>query len=131
MKPEDKSQIMQTLGSLTNTITKLQLDIRTNATPSPFRVAKSKAQVRTLHTHTHTLTHTHLYYICIHTHTEFERCCCCVQAQKELLDTELDLYQKSQAGEDTAQLKIKYTQLQIEVSRLPRSFTLVRRLASS
>lgn len=37
------------------------------------------------------------------------------QAQKELLDTELDLYKKGQAGEDTALLKIKYTQLQIEV----------------
>ncbi len=40
---------------------------------------------------------------------------CYVQAQKELLDAELDLYKKSQAGEDTAMLKIKYTQLQIEV----------------
>lgn len=39
------------------------------------------------------------------------------QAQKELLDAELDLYKKSQAGEDTAMLKMKYTQLQIEVSR--------------
>jgi len=37
------------------------------------------------------------------------------QAQKELLDTELDLYKKGQAGEDIALLKIKYTQLQIEV----------------
>ncbi len=39
----------------------------------------------------------------------------CFQAQKELLDTELDLYKKMQAGEDTAELKIKYTQLQLEV----------------
>lgn len=39
----------------------------------------------------------------------------CSQAQKELLDTELDLYKKIQAGEDTSQLKIKYTQLQLEV----------------
>uniref|UniRef100_A0A8C6LL86 RNA binding motif protein 26 n=1 Tax=Nothobranchius furzeri TaxID=105023 RepID=A0A8C6LL86_NOTFU len=39
------------------------------------------------------------------------------QAQKELLDTELDLYQKTQAGEDTALLKIKYTQLQIEAAK--------------
>lgn len=37
------------------------------------------------------------------------------QAQKELLDAELDLYKKTQAGEDTALLKLKYTQLQIEV----------------
>uniref|UniRef100_A0A8C5AD11 RNA binding motif protein 26 n=1 Tax=Gadus morhua TaxID=8049 RepID=A0A8C5AD11_GADMO len=39
------------------------------------------------------------------------------QAQKELLDTELDLYKKSQAGEDIALLKIKYTQLQIEAAK--------------
>ncbi|XP_028332619.1 RNA-binding protein 26 isoform X2 [Gouania willdenowi] len=39
------------------------------------------------------------------------------EAQKELLDTELDLYQKSQAGEDTALLKLKYTQLQIEAAK--------------
>lgn len=38
-----------------------------------------------------------------------------LQAQKELLDTELDLYKKMQAGEDTAQLRKKYTQLQLEV----------------
>lgn len=41
-----------------------------------------------------------------------------VKAQKELLDAELDLYKKTQAGEDTAMLKIKYTQLQIEVITL-------------
>uniref|UniRef100_A0A3B3DLC9 RNA binding motif protein 26 n=1 Tax=Oryzias melastigma TaxID=30732 RepID=A0A3B3DLC9_ORYME len=39
------------------------------------------------------------------------------QAQKELLDIELELYQKTQAGEDTALLKIKYTQLQIEAAK--------------
>lgn len=42
-----------------------------------------------------------------------------LQAQKELLDTELDLYKKTQAGEDTAMLRIKYTQLQIEVTASP------------
>ena len=42
--------------------------------------------------------------------------CFVLKAQKELLDTELDLYKKSQAGEDIALLKIKYTQLQIEVN---------------
>ena len=46
-----------------------------------------------------------------------------VQAQKELLDAELDLYKKTQAGEDTALLKIKYTQLQIEVLTWPRKKT--------
>ncbi|XP_037546109.1 RNA-binding protein 26 [Nematolebias whitei] len=39
------------------------------------------------------------------------------QAQKDLLDAELDLYQKTQAGEDTALLKIKYTKLQIEAAK--------------
>ncbi|KAG7466987.1 hypothetical protein MATL_G00148460 [Megalops atlanticus] len=39
------------------------------------------------------------------------------QAQKELLDTELDLYKKMQAGEDIAQLRIKYTQLQLEAAK--------------
>ncbi|XP_029000402.1 RNA-binding protein 26 [Betta splendens] len=39
------------------------------------------------------------------------------EAQKELLDTELDLYKKTQSGEDTALLKIKYTQLQIEAAK--------------
>uniref|UniRef100_A0A674N737 RNA binding motif protein 26 n=1 Tax=Takifugu rubripes TaxID=31033 RepID=A0A674N737_TAKRU len=39
------------------------------------------------------------------------------QAQKELLDAELDLYKKSQAGEDTAMLKLQYTQLQIEAAK--------------
>lgn len=39
------------------------------------------------------------------------------QAQKELLDAELDLYKKTQAGEDTAVLKMKYTQLQIEAAK--------------
>lgn len=39
------------------------------------------------------------------------------QAQKELLDAELDLYKKTQSGEDTALLKIRYTQLQIEAAK--------------
>ncbi|XP_059211138.1 RNA-binding protein 26 isoform X2 [Centropristis striata] len=39
------------------------------------------------------------------------------EAQKELLDAELDLYKKTQAGEDTASLKIKYTQMQIEAAK--------------
>ncbi|KAK7913173.1 hypothetical protein WMY93_013384 [Mugilogobius chulae] len=39
------------------------------------------------------------------------------KAQKELLDAELDLYKKTQSGEDTALLKIKYTQLQIEAAK--------------
>lgn len=35
--------------------------------------------------------------------------------QKELLDTELDLYKKIQAGDDVAELRKKYMELQLEV----------------
>jgi len=37
------------------------------------------------------------------------------QMQKELLDTELDLYKKMQAGEEVTELRRKYTELQLEV----------------
>ncbi|XP_029354260.1 RNA-binding protein 26 isoform X5 [Echeneis naucrates] len=83
MKAEDKAKIMETLGILTKSITKLQEEIKgISSSNNLLRTAKSKAQ-----------------------------------AQKELLDAELDLYKKSQAGEDTAMLKIKYTQLQIEAAK--------------
>ena len=40
------------------------------------------------------------------------------QMQKELLDTELDLYKKMQAGEEVTELRRKYTELQLEVCLL-------------
>uniref|UniRef100_A0A4W4F6B6 RNA binding motif protein 26 n=1 Tax=Electrophorus electricus TaxID=8005 RepID=A0A4W4F6B6_ELEEL len=52
--------------------------------------------------------YTHTPHMCVRTKA---------QAQKELLDTELDLYKKTQAGEDTAQLKLRYTQLQLEAAK--------------
>lgn len=83
MKAEDKAKIMETLGALTKSITKLQEEIKgISSSSNPLQNAKSKAQ-----------------------------------AQKELLDAELDLYKKTQAGEDTAMLRIKYTQLQIEAAK--------------
>ncbi|TSK42112.1 Neurobeachin-like protein 1 [Bagarius yarrelli] len=83
MKAEDKAQLMQTLTNLTNSISKLQEEIRGLSSTHTLQSAiKSKAQ-----------------------------------AQKELLDTELDLYKKTQAGEDTAQLKLRYTQLQLEAAK--------------
>lgn len=83
MKAEDKAKIMETLGTLTKSITKLQEEIKgISGSNNLLRTVKSKAQ-----------------------------------AQKELLDAELDLYKKTQAGEDTAMLKIKYTQLQIEAAK--------------
>ncbi|KAG8586273.1 hypothetical protein GDO81_005322 [Engystomops pustulosus] len=39
------------------------------------------------------------------------------QMQKELLDTELDLYKKLQAGEEVAELRRKYTELQLEAAK--------------
>uniref|UniRef100_A0A8D0C8D6 RNA binding motif protein 26 n=1 Tax=Scleropages formosus TaxID=113540 RepID=A0A8D0C8D6_SCLFO len=39
------------------------------------------------------------------------------KAQKELLDTELDLYKKAQAGEDTTELRARYTQLQLAAAK--------------
>lgn len=39
----------------------------------------------------------------------------CVQAQKELLDAELDFHKKMSSGEDTTDLKRKLGQLQVEV----------------
>lgn len=82
MKPEDKAKIMETLGTLTKSITKLQAEIKGISSSPSIRTAKTKAQ-----------------------------------AQKELLDAELDLYKKTQSGEDMALLKIKYTQLQIEAAK--------------
>ena len=37
------------------------------------------------------------------------------QAQKELLDTELDLHKRLSSGEDTTELRKKLNQLQVEV----------------
>lgn len=49
MKAEDKSQIMQTLTTLTNSITKLQEEIKSLSSANVLKTAvKSKAQVHTL-----------------------------------------------------------------------------------
>lgn len=42
----------------------------------------------------------------------------CNQAQKELLDAELDFHKKMNSGEDTTDLKRKLGQLQVEVAPL-------------
>lgn len=46
---------------------------------------------------------------------EIDRFDVCVQAQKELLDAELDFHKKMSSGEDTTDLKRKLGQLQVEV----------------
>ncbi|XP_062854245.1 RNA-binding protein 26-like [Trichomycterus rosablanca] len=87
MRAEDKAQLMQTLTTLTNSISNLQQEIKCLS---------------------HTQLPIHPPHACIKSKA---------QAQKELLDTELDLYKKTQAGEDTAQLKLRYTRLQLEAAK--------------
>ncbi|RXM30814.1 RNA-binding protein 26 [Acipenser ruthenus] len=82
MKPEDKAEIMKTLKTLTNSITKLKDELKAISSGIPHKTMKTKAQM-----------------------------------QKELLDSELDLYKKMQAGEDVAQLRKKYTELQLEAAK--------------
>ncbi|MGH0140263.1 UNVERIFIED_CONTAM: hypothetical protein FKN15_051412 [Acipenser sinensis] len=82
MKPEDKAEIMKTLKTLTNSITKLKDELKAISSGIPHKIMKTKAQM-----------------------------------QKELLDSELDLYKKMQAGEDVAQLRKKYTELQLEAAK--------------
>uniref|UniRef100_H3BD75 RNA binding motif protein 26 n=1 Tax=Latimeria chalumnae TaxID=7897 RepID=H3BD75_LATCH len=83
MKPEDKAEIMKTLETLTNSITKLKDELKAISSGGiPPKATKTKAQM-----------------------------------QKELLDTELDLYKKMQAGEDVTELRKKYTELQLEAAK--------------
>lgn len=50
MKAEDKAKIMETLGTLTKSITKLQEEIKgISSSNNPLRNAKSKAQVGICH----------------------------------------------------------------------------------
>lgn len=46
----------------------------------------------------------------------------CVQAQKELLDAELDFHKRMSTGEDTTDLKRKLGQLQVEVMNAHTQF---------
>nr|XP_008105135.1 PREDICTED: RNA-binding protein 26 isoform X2 [Anolis carolinensis] len=84
MKSEDKAEIMKTLETLTNSITKLKDELKGVSSPTnaPLKNIKTKAQM-----------------------------------QKELLDTELDLYKKMQAGEEVTELRRKYTELQLEAAK--------------
>lgn len=80
MKGDDKADILKTLETLTNSITKLRDELKAvSSAGTAVRRNRSK-----------------------------------VQMQKELLDTELDLYKKLQAGEDVAEMRRKYTELQLE-----------------
>uniref|UniRef100_A0ACB8FK87 RNA-binding protein 26 n=1 Tax=Sphaerodactylus townsendi TaxID=933632 RepID=A0ACB8FK87_9SAUR len=84
MKLEDKAEIMKTLETLTNSITKLKDELKGVSAPAnaPLKNMKTKTQM-----------------------------------QKELLDTELDLYKKMQAGEEVTELRKRYTELQLEAAK--------------
>lgn len=131
MKAEDKAKCMTTLSMLIKSISKLQEEIKgMSSSNSQHRTAKSKAQVFTVHS---CVRIKHVFYFLILCSGSYDHHTCppvstmssdlylmtwwefTIQAQKELLDAELDLYKKSQSGEDTAMLQLQYTQLQIEV----------------
>ncbi|KAM8975428.1 RNA-binding protein 26 isoform 2-T2 [Pelodytes ibericus] len=83
MKLEDKAEILKTLETLTNSITKLRDELKA-VSPAGNAIRNNKSRAET---------------------------------QKELLDTELDLYKKMQAGEDVGELRKKYTELQLDAAK--------------
>ncbi|XP_073335954.1 RNA-binding protein 27 isoform X3 [Pagrus major] len=89
MKPEERANIMKTLKELTEKIAQLQNEMN----PSP---ASQAPGAKPNHSQSKTKT----------------------DAQKELLDAELDFHKKMSSGEDTTDLKRKLGQLQVEATRL-------------
>ncbi|TMS14528.1 RNA-binding protein 27 [Larimichthys crocea] len=89
MKPEERANIMKTLKELTEKIAQLQNEMN----PNP---ASQVPSAKPNHSGSKTKT----------------------DAQKELLDAELDFHKKMSSGEDTTDLKRKLGQLQVEASRL-------------
>ncbi|XP_017276923.1 RNA-binding protein 27 isoform X3 [Kryptolebias marmoratus] len=96
MKPEERANIMKTLKELTEKISQLQNEM--NPAPQASSGKTNHSQPKTK--------------------TDFLFCLSCFQAQKELLDAELDFHKKMSSGEDTTDLKRKLGQLQVEATRL-------------
>uniref|UniRef100_A0A3P8TNB6 RNA binding motif protein 27 n=1 Tax=Amphiprion percula TaxID=161767 RepID=A0A3P8TNB6_AMPPE len=88
MKPEERANIMKTLKELTEKITQMQNEMNPASQVLPGG--------KTNHSQPKTKT----------------------DAQKELLDAELDFHKKMSSGEDTTDLKRKLGQLQVEATRL-------------
>ncbi|XP_027129372.1 RNA-binding protein 27 isoform X1 [Larimichthys crocea] len=97
MKPEERANIMKTLKELTEKIAQLQNEMN----PNP---ASQVPSAKPNHSGSKTKTDVSLGHF--------------GQAQKELLDAELDFHKKMSSGEDTTDLKRKLGQLQVEASRL-------------
>uniref|UniRef100_H3DLI3 RNA binding motif protein 27 n=1 Tax=Tetraodon nigroviridis TaxID=99883 RepID=H3DLI3_TETNG len=89
MKPEERANIMKTLKELTEKIAQLQNEMN----PHP---ASQVSTAKPNHSQPKTKT----------------------DAQKELLDAELDFHKKMSCGEDTTDLKRRLGQLQVEATQL-------------
>uniref|UniRef100_A0A8C4E567 RNA binding motif protein 27 n=1 Tax=Dicentrarchus labrax TaxID=13489 RepID=A0A8C4E567_DICLA len=89
MKPEERANIMKTLKELTEKIAQLQNEMNPNPALQVPSAKPNNSQPKTK-----------------------------TDAQKELLDAELDFHKKMSSGEDTTDLKRKLGQLQVEATRL-------------
>uniref|UniRef100_A0A674NTF7 RNA binding motif protein 27 n=1 Tax=Takifugu rubripes TaxID=31033 RepID=A0A674NTF7_TAKRU len=89
MKPEERANIMKTLKELTEKITQLQNEMSLIPASQVSHTKPNHSQPKTK-----------------------------TDAQKELLDAELDFHKRMSSGEDTTDLKRKLGQLQVEATRL-------------
>lgn len=109
MKPEERANVMKTLKELTEKIAQLQNEMN----PSP---ASQVSAPKPNHSQPKTKTDVSprgsepLGSVGVNGLRRLS-----VQAQKELLDAELDFHKKMSSGEDTTDLKRKLGQLQVEV----------------
>lgn len=109
MKPEERANIMKTLKELTEKIAQLQNEMNPSpasqvSTPKPNH-SQPKTKTDVSPRGSEPLGNVEV--------NRFHRLS--VQAQKELLDAELDFHKKMSSGEDTTDLKRKLGQLQVEV----------------
>lgn len=107
---------MKTLKELTEKIAQLQNEMNPAAQVSSAKPnhnqSKTKTDVRLgPFKPEYTISSLQIYFETDH----FSFCMICDQAQKELLDAELDFHKKMSSGEDTTDLKRKLGQLQVEV----------------
>lgn len=111
MKPEERAKVMKTLKELTEKISQLQNEMTPTSQGPASRTTPCQAKTKTDVGPAHLLllmlwpikrSHSLLLLVLL-------------QAQKELLDAELDFHKKMSSGEDTTDLKRKLGQLQVEV----------------
>lgn len=111
MKPEERANVMKTLKELTEKIAQLQNEMNPSpasqvSAPKPnHSQPKTKSDVSPRGSEP-------LGSFGVNRLRRLS-----VQAQKELLDAELDFHKKMSSGEDTTDLKRKLGQLQVEVKK--------------